>query len=171
MSVVTSSTDKESGFWLKDIASLLEQLNSTSHGLGSSEATARLAQFGPNLLRPVRKRMLVLQFLAKFRNPLVLILMVASMVLALTGDVTSFFIFVIRTRKNPFRSRPNPWLTGCSLTVVAIAVVLPFTPFAAYLGFELLPPLFFIVLGGMVVLYLLSVEQVKQWVYRRHASQ
>ena len=27
-------------------------------------------------------------------------------------------IFIIRTRKNPFRSRPNPWLIACSLTVV-----------------------------------------------------
>jgi Mg2+-importing ATPase len=93
--VVTSPADKESAFWLQDVAALLEQLNATSTGLASSEAAARLAHFGPNLLRPVRKRMLVLQFLAKFRNPLVLILLVASVVLALTGDVTSFFIIFL----------------------------------------------------------------------------
>ena len=30
-------------------------------------------------------------------------------------------IFIIRTRRNPFKSRPNPWLIACSLTVVAVA--------------------------------------------------
>ncbi len=77
-------------------------------------------------------------------------------------------IFVIRTHKNPFKSRPNPWLTGCSLLVVAIAIALPFTPLAAYLGFEPLPPLFFLVLAGIVVFYLLIVERVKQWFFRRY---
>jgi P-type Mg2+ transporter len=79
-------------------------------------------------------------------------------------------IFVIRTHKNPFRSRPHPLLTGCSLIVVALAVVLPFTPLAGYLGFEPLPPLFFLVLASLVMLYLLITEQVKQWFYRHYAS-
>jgi Mg2+-importing ATPase len=79
-------------------------------------------------------------------------------------------IFIIRTHKNPFRSRPNPWLTACSLMVVALAVVLPFSPLAGYLGFEPLPPLFFFVLAGMAVLYLLIVEKVKQWFFRHYAS-
>ena len=78
-------------------------------------------------------------------------------------------IFIIRTHRNPLKSRPNPWLTGCSLMVVAIAVALPFTPLAGYLGFEPLPPLFFLVLAGMVVLYLLIVEQVKQLFFRHYA--
>jgi P-type Mg2+ transporter len=79
-------------------------------------------------------------------------------------------IFVIRTHKNPFRSRPHPLLTGCSLIVVALAVALPFTPLADYFGFEPLPPLFFLVLAGMVMFYLLIVEQVKQWFFRHYIS-
>ena len=77
-------------------------------------------------------------------------------------------IFIIRTHKNPLKSRPNPWLTGCSLLVVAVAVVLPFTPLGTYLGFVPPPPLFFVVLAGMVTFYLLMVEQVKQWFYRHY---
>ncbi len=77
-------------------------------------------------------------------------------------------IFIIRTHKNPLRSRPNSWLTGCSLIVVAIAIILPFTPVAGYLGFEPLPSMFFLVLAGIVVLYLFIVEQVKQWFFRRY---
>ncbi len=77
-------------------------------------------------------------------------------------------IFVIRTHKNPVKSQPNKWLTVCSLLVVAIAVALPFSPLAVYLGFEPLPPLFFLVLAGMVLTYLFIVEQVKQWFFRRY---
>jgi Mg2+-importing ATPase len=79
-------------------------------------------------------------------------------------------IFIIRTHKNPLRSHPHPWLTVCSILVVAMAAILPFTSLAGYLGFEPLPPLFFLVLAGMVILYLLLVEQVKQWFFRRYAS-
>ncbi len=78
-------------------------------------------------------------------------------------------IFIIRTHRNPLRSSPNPWLTGVSLAVVAIAIALPFSPLAGYLGFEPLPPLFFLVLGGMVAFYLLIVEQVKQAFFRHFA--
>ncbi len=78
-------------------------------------------------------------------------------------------IFVIRTHKKPFRSHPNPWLTRCSLMVVALAIFLPFTSLAGYLGFEPLPPLFFLVLAGMVMMYLIIVEQVKQIFFRHYA--
>jgi Mg2+-importing ATPase len=79
-------------------------------------------------------------------------------------------IFIIRTHKNPLKSRPNPWLTLCSLIVVVVAVLLPFTPLAGFLGFVAPPPLFFLVLAVMVVLYLLIVEQVKQWFYKHYVS-
>jgi Mg2+-importing ATPase len=79
-------------------------------------------------------------------------------------------IFIIRTHKNPLKSRPNTWLTISSLMVVAFAVLLPFTPLSGCLGFVAPPPLFFLVLAGMVILYLLLVEQVKQWFYKHYAS-
>src|SRR5674476_871236 len=62
------------------------------NGLTSAEATERQKQFGPNRLRPALQRALVLQFLVQFRNPLVLILLVASGISALTGDVTGALI-------------------------------------------------------------------------------
>ncbi len=79
-------------------------------------------------------------------------------------------IFVIRTRKNPLKSRPNRLLTLCSLVVVAIAVLLPYTPLAKFLGFVPPPPLFYLILAGMVIAYLVMVEAVKQWFYRRYPS-
>jgi Mg2+-importing ATPase len=57
-------------------------------GLTSSEAADRLKKFGPNRLLPATQRAVALQFLAHFRNPLVIILLVASGISALSGDVT-----------------------------------------------------------------------------------
>lgn len=74
---------------------MFECLSSTSAGLTSAEVAVRLVRYGPNLLRPGRKRVLLLQFLSKFLNPLVLILLATSFVLALTGDVTSFIIISV----------------------------------------------------------------------------
>ncbi|WP_454753783.1 HAD-IC family P-type ATPase [Cupriavidus necator] len=80
-------------------------------------------------------------------------------------------IFVIRTRRNPFRSYPNPWLTACSLAVVAVAVLLPFTPAGVRLGFVAPPAFFFIILAAMLLFYLLAVEGMKQWFFRRFATE
>jgi len=78
-------------------------------------------------------------------------------------------IFTIRTRKNPFKSRPNPWLIACSLSVVAAAVLLPFTPAGVHLGFVAPPAFFFLILTFMLLAYLLAVEGMKQWFFRHFA--
>ena len=61
-------------------------------GLSGGEAKARLARFGPNLFRERQERSLLLQYLTRFKNPLVIILLVASAVSAFTGEVTNFLI-------------------------------------------------------------------------------
>ncbi len=80
-------------------------------------------------------------------------------------------IFVIRTRGNPFRSRPSAILLLTSLAVVAVATALPFTPLGARLGFVTLPGLFFLILAGMVAAYLAMVQAVKTLFYRRFAAE
>jgi Mg2+-importing ATPase len=74
-------------------------------------------------------------------------------------------IFVIRTRGNPIKSRPHPLLSVTSLAVVAVAVLLPLTTVAPYFGLVALPWPFYAMLGGLVLVYLLIVELVKQWFY------
>ncbi|WP_348760066.1 magnesium-translocating P-type ATPase [Candidatus Methylocalor cossyra] len=76
-------------------------------------------------------------------------------------------IFVIRTRRNPFRSRAHPGLLATAVAVVAVAAGLPFTPLAPYFGFEPLPAAFFAMLMGIVVVYLFLVELIKRWFFHR----
>ncbi|MGW7522553.1 magnesium-translocating P-type ATPase [Streptomyces sp. NPDC054783] len=76
-------------------------------------------------------------------------------------------IFAIRTRRSPFwHSRPSLPLTLTVLGVVTLGAVLPVTPLAPVLGFQLLPSGFFAAVGAMVVAYLLLVELGKRIFYR-----
>lgn len=51
-------------------------------GLWGAEAKARLARFGPDVFREWQEKSLLLQHLIRFKNPLVIILLVASAVSA-----------------------------------------------------------------------------------------
>ena len=75
-------------------------------------------------------------------------------------------IFIIRTRGNPLKSRAHPMLMATSLAVVAIAILLPFTPLGVHFGFVAPPARFYLILGGMVLLYLFAVELAKRGFYR-----
>ena len=79
-------------------------------------------------------------------------------------------VFVIRTRQSPFwKSRIGKYLAISSLSVVAAALVIPYTPIGPVFKFAPLPPLFYVLLVLMVVTYLLLAEVVKKWFYKRHA--
>jgi Mg2+-importing ATPase len=78
-------------------------------------------------------------------------------------------IFLIRTRQNPFQSRPSRLLALTSLAVVLVAILLPFTSVGVHLGFVPPPPLFFLMLAAMIATYLCMVEGVKRWFYRHVA--
>jgi Mg2+-importing ATPase len=80
--------------WKEPAARLLVRLTTTPAGLDTAEVRSRLATYGPNDAATVKRSPLWLQFLARFRNPLVIILLVASGLSAATGDIASFFIVV-----------------------------------------------------------------------------
>jgi len=79
-------------------------------------------------------------------------------------------VFVIRTAGNPFRSRPSPLLAATALAVVALALLLPFTPLAGPLGFERLPALFYVFLAVAVATYLVLVQWVKSRLLPKYTS-
>jgi len=58
-------------------------------GLKFEEAADRRLRFGPNVIKEERHRSVFIEFLLRFRNPLVLLLIAASVLSAVTGDSTS----------------------------------------------------------------------------------
>ena len=82
----------QKAFWRLPFPQLLVLLRAGPEGLTTDEADSRLQIFGPNVLHPARRRAIVFEFLSRFRNPLVIVLLVASGISALTGDVASFLI-------------------------------------------------------------------------------
>jgi P-type Mg2+ transporter len=80
--------------WKAPADRLLIRLATTLTGLDTAEVQLRLKTFGPNDAATVKRSPLWLQFLARFQNPLVIILLVASGLSAATGDIVSFIIVV-----------------------------------------------------------------------------
>ena len=76
-------------------------------------------------------------------------------------------LFVIRTQGNPFKSRPSRPLTFTVLAIVAIGLILPFSPVAGFLGFVPLPAGYFAFLVAAIVVYLTLVEVVKRRMMKR----
>jgi Mg2+-importing ATPase len=75
-------------------------------------------------------------------------------------------IFVIRTRNEPWKSRPSRALVWSTVSVVAIAVLIPFTKLGAAFGFVRLPATYFGFLAVAVATYLGLVELAKRRVLR-----
>ncbi len=78
-------------------------------------------------------------------------------------------VFVIRTAANPLKSHPSRPLVISVLAVVIIAAVLPYTVVGRLLRFTPLPVSLLGTIALLAVTYLLLVQAVKSWFYRRHA--
>jgi Mg2+-importing ATPase len=75
-------------------------------------------------------------------------------------------LFVIRTSKNPFRSRPSGPLMATCFAAVAIGLYLPFSRLAGVLGFTPLPGAYFAFVAVATGVYLLLVEAAKRLLLR-----
>jgi len=81
----------------------------------------------------------------------------------------SLIVLVIRTRKRFYLSRPSTPLLLATLAIVALTLVLPYTPLARLFGFVPLPLVFLPVLAGIMVFYIVVAETAKTFFYR-HAA-
>ena len=81
--------------WREPVGRLLERLNTKIEGLTTAEFRSRLAIYGPNNASDVKASPLWRQFLVRFENPLIVILLIASGVSALTGGMASFLVIVV----------------------------------------------------------------------------
>ena len=79
-------------------------------------------------------------------------------------------LFVIRTMKRPWKSRPSTALAMTTITIVLIGLALPVSPFARVLGFVPLPPLYFGFLFASTAAYLTLVEMAKERLFAAHRA-
>ena len=78
----------------------------------------------------------------------------------------SLIVLVIRSRRPLLRSRPGRNLFIATLSIVALTLILPFTPLDQILGFSPLPVSFILAIIGIVIVYILAAELAKRLFYR-----
>jgi Mg2+-importing ATPase len=80
----------------------------------------------------------------------------------------TLIIHVIRTNKIPFiQSRASKALLFASIAIVIVGAILPYSPLAGALGLVPLPPLYWLLLLGMLICYVVLTQIVKTWFIRR----
>ena len=90
-----SSNEEKAHIHMVPLQKLFERLESSEQGLTGSEASQRLDKYGPNDMTGLKQTSSVIQFLRLFLNPLIAILLVASVVSAILGDPVDASIIVI----------------------------------------------------------------------------
>ena len=81
-----------------------------------------------------------------------------------------FILFIIRTHKNFFKSRPGKYLFLLSIFGLIITISLPYMPFSNEVG---LVPLPFFQLGAMfsiVAAYIITADILKVWFFKKYRS-
>jgi P-type Mg2+ transporter len=82
-------------FWSVPLQDVLSSLNSSRAGLAEAEAERRLAQHGPNALRPDHNGHIIRLLLRQFGSPIVLLLIGAAVLSVLLHDATDGAIILM----------------------------------------------------------------------------
>jgi hypothetical protein len=81
----------------------------------------------------------------------------------------TLIIHVIRTNKIPFLQSRASWaLTATTVSIMAVGVLLPYSPLASALGFTHLPRLYWPILMLTLLSYIRLTQITKVWLLRRH---
>jgi Mg2+-importing ATPase len=92
----TQTSERQAVTHTLPLKALFEQLRSSEQGLTDEEARKRLDTYGLNETTDIKRRSGLVQFLRLFLNPLVMILLIASIVALVLGDrVNSSIILAI----------------------------------------------------------------------------
>jgi Mg2+-importing ATPase len=75
-------------------------------------------------------------------------------------------ILVIRSRRAFFRSRPSPYLLIATVLIILAALLIPYSPLAALLGFAPVSPIVLAAVGLIAAIYVASAEGLKRLFYR-----
>ena len=74
--------------YLESTETVLEEVKSSPEGLTSEEAAKRLGEFGSNKLDDPPKPTLLARFIEQFKNPMILVLLAAAVISAITGIIS-----------------------------------------------------------------------------------
>ncbi|MBR0446625.1 MAG: cation-translocating P-type ATPase [Oscillospiraceae bacterium] len=75
-------------FYTQSVEEVLSALGAGAEGLSSQQAKERLEKYGPNKLKEGKKPSLIQRFFAQLKDPMLIILLIAAAVSALTGVVS-----------------------------------------------------------------------------------
>jgi Mg2+-importing ATPase len=78
-----------------------------------------------------------------------------------------FILFIIRTHKNFYTSKPGFYLFVLSILGLMATLILPYLPFAGAIGLSPLPWLSLGMMLLIVTLYILSADALKVWFFKR----
>ena len=79
-------------------------------------------------------------------------------------------LFIIRTHKNFFKSKPAKYMTILSITTLCLTIGLPYLPFVSKIG---LTPLPFKNLGAMLLIvfsYIITADILKVWFFKKYQN-
>jgi P-type Mg2+ transporter len=89
-----NNVDSETGTQHVSLEVLFKQLDSSEQGLTSEEAKKRLSRFGPNEPTVIKRSAAIRQLLVFLINPLVVILLIASIISAVLGEAINASIII-----------------------------------------------------------------------------
>jgi Mg2+-importing ATPase len=75
-----------SEYWSQPTNSLLAELQASSDGLSTADASSRLGDYGPNTIEDREGATALRLFVNQFKSPIILILLFATVVSAIVGD-------------------------------------------------------------------------------------
>ncbi len=89
--------------WIYDVEEVLNELNvDAKEGLSSKDAKERLEKYGANILSEKKKRTMLSMFLDQFKDYMVIILIIASIVSFFLGEITDAVIILFIILLNAF---------------------------------------------------------------------
>ena len=79
----------------------------------------------------------------------------------------SFIVLVIRSRKPFFKSKPGKYLLIATISIIAITLILPYTPLGIVFGFSPINITTYLLILFIVVLYIFAAEISKTIFYKK----
>ncbi|MBU7465553.1 cation-translocating P-type ATPase [Lactiplantibacillus pentosus] len=79
----------------QSLPAIYQELETDEHGLQQSAAAQRLEQYGPNALNQQKTTSLLQKFIAQFKDFMIIVLLVAALIAAFTGEAVDTVIILL----------------------------------------------------------------------------